>query len=423
MVCSFYPSKGSVFHKSRITQDSSYLWLQCSGMAIPNNRLYTPTFWLLCLSYAFFGGSFNMILPELPSYLSEMGGEEYKGLIIALFTLMAATCRPFSGKLSDKVGRKPVIIFGTIVCLICSFFYPILTSIGGFLLLRLVHGLSTGFSPTGMTAYVADIVPVTRRGEAMGIIGVSMNLGSSVTPPIGSFLATSYSTDIMFYGSALLAMVSGILVIGIKESLNTPEKFSFHQLVLNKGEIIAPNALYPALVCGLSYFGFGVIVTITPDMCEHLGMTNKGLFFTSFTICSVLSRLVAGKISDIYGRIPVMRIAVLLLAISYVFMGYANTPVLLLMASGFVGFSLGIAIPAVFAWTVDRSGDHERGRSLATIFIGLELAIGAGALIGAEIYANNIDQYAWAFVFTSVLTLTALLFVKEGRNYRLLRRA
>jgi len=52
-------------------------------------RLYTTTFGVLCLSYALFGGSFNMIIPELPAYLSSLGGEDYKGLIIALFTLTA----------------------------------------------------------------------------------------------------------------------------------------------------------------------------------------------------------------------------------------------------------------------------------------------------------------------------------------------
>ena len=152
-------------------------------------RLYTKTFFTLCTSYAFFGASFNMILPELPSFLSAMGGEDYKGLIIALFTLTAGLSRPFSGKLADVIGRKPIIIFGIIVCIICSLIYPILSTVSGFLLLRLVHGFSTGFSPTAMTSYVADIVPAHRRGEAMGIIGVSINLGSSISAPWGSFLA------------------------------------------------------------------------------------------------------------------------------------------------------------------------------------------------------------------------------------------
>ena len=94
-----------------------------------------------------------MIIPELPGYLESMGGAEYKGLIIALFTITAMISRPFSGKLADTVGRIPVIVFGSIVCFICSLLYPVLSFVAGVLWIRLLHGFSTGFTPTGQTAY------------------------------------------------------------------------------------------------------------------------------------------------------------------------------------------------------------------------------------------------------------------------------
>ena len=105
-------------------------------------------FGLLCVSNFLFSASFNMMIPELPDYLTKLGGAEYKGLIIALFTLMAGISRPFSGKLTDTIGRVPVMIFGSLVCVVCSLLYPVLTSVAGFLLLRFFHGFSTGFKPT-----------------------------------------------------------------------------------------------------------------------------------------------------------------------------------------------------------------------------------------------------------------------------------
>src|SRR5689334_4090367 len=103
-----------------------------------------------------------MIIPELPAYLTSLGGGEYKGLIISLFTLTAMLSRPFSGRLSDRLGRVPVMVFGPIVCVVCSAIYPIVTTVAGFLVLRLVHGFSTGFKPTGQTAYLSDIIPAER---------------------------------------------------------------------------------------------------------------------------------------------------------------------------------------------------------------------------------------------------------------------
>ncbi len=354
-----------------------------------------------------------MMIPELPSFLEGLGGGDYKGLIIALFTLTAGLSRPFSGKLTDVVGRKPIIIFGMTVCVICSALYPILTTVAGFLILRLAHGFSTGFSPTAITAYVSDIVPVHRRGEAMGIIGVSINLGSSITPPLGSFLANSYGMNAMFFASSFIAILSMLMLLRIKETIDHPIAFHPRILRLHRHDIISRSAIFPALVCGLAYMGFGAIITITPDQCDFMGMDNRGLYFTSFTMCSVLSRLVAGRLSDRIGRIPVMRFAVVLLAIAYYTFGQAETPYGLLAASGFVGFSLGIAIPAVFAWTVDRSEDLTRGKSIATLYIGLEFAIGSGALLGAFLYNNDPSKFALTLTTVAIAPLFALLFIRD----------
>jgi MFS family permease len=72
--------------------------------------LFTLKFCLLCASSFFFSSSFNMLIPELPAFLSSLGGASYKGYIIALFTLTAGLSRPFSGRLTDTIGRVPVFI-------------------------------------------------------------------------------------------------------------------------------------------------------------------------------------------------------------------------------------------------------------------------------------------------------------------------
>lgn len=166
-----------------------------------------------------------MIIPELPNFLSKLGGADYKGFIIAIFTLSAGLSRPFSGKLADTVGRIPLMVFGTLVCVLCSLLYPLLTTVAGFLFLRFLHGFSTGFKPTAATAFAADIVPIHRRGEAMGIMGVSMNLGASLFPPLGSFLVLQYSVDVMFYVSSFIALVSIGMLMGLKETLPIHKNF------------------------------------------------------------------------------------------------------------------------------------------------------------------------------------------------------
>lgn len=381
-----------------------------------DQALYTLPFLLLCISFAFFGGSFNMIIPELPAFLSGLGGADYKGLIIALFTLTAGISRPFSGKLADTIGRVPVIIVGAVVCIVCSLVYPILSTISGFFLLRLGHGFSTGFTPTAITAYVADIVPEHRRGEAMGIMGVSLNIGSSISPPIGSYLVNAYSLDVMFYASSASALISLLILSRMKETLTSKKSFQPSLLKLKRNEIIDKDAILPAIVCGLSYIGFGALITITPDQCEFLGISNKGLFFTSFTVCSILSRLVAGTISDRYGRIIVIKVAIICLCLSHILLGLSNSPAWLLTATGLLGFSLGIGIPALFAWTIDRSQADKRGQAMATLYIGLEVAIGSGALLGAALYDNNAGNFGKTFYIMAFITSLGFLFLRKEKT-------
>jgi len=381
-----------------------------------NDTLYTLSFLVLCSSYALFGASFNMLIPELPSFLTSLGGENYKGFIISLFTLTAGLSRPISGKLSDTIGRVPVMIIGAVVCIVCSLMYPLISGIAGFLFLRLIHGFSTGFTPTAITAYVADIVPDHRRGEAMGILGVSINLGASASPPIGSYLTIVYSLNTMFFVSSGIALLSVLLLVRMKETLPTKEKFRFDMLKLTWHDLIDRNSLIPAAICGLSYFGFGVVLTIVPDQCEYLGMSNKGMFFTSITVFSILSRLVAGKLSDKYGRVVIMTFSAFCLAFSYLLMAFVSSPVELLVASGAIGFSIGLMSPALFAWTIDRSSADNRGKAMGTMYIGLELAIGVGALMSAAIYQNDGARFGSVFFVTAVVTSMAILFLLKQRN-------
>src|SRR5690606_31351454 len=111
-------------------------------------KIFTGQYVLLCLSSLLFFSSFNMLIPELPDYLTGLGGEDYKGWVIGIFTLTAGISRPFSGQLTDRWGRIPVMMIGALVCVVCGFFYPIANTVFLFLVLRLIHGFSTGFKPT-----------------------------------------------------------------------------------------------------------------------------------------------------------------------------------------------------------------------------------------------------------------------------------
>ncbi|HEY9258420.1 MFS transporter [Chitinophaga sp.] len=374
-------------------------------------RIYSLHFILLCLSNALFSASFNMMIPELPAYLTRMGGADYKGYIIGLFTLMAGLSRPFSGKLTDTIGRVPVMIFGSLVCVICSLMYPIISSVGAFLLLRFFHGFSTGFKPTGTSAYVSDMVPVTRRGEAMGMVGLFSTIGMAMGPAIGGFVAVRWNINIMFQLSAVFALLSVVILIGMKETLVNKQRFRFSLLKISGNEIFEPLVWSPVIITFLTYFSYGAILTVIPDFSAFLGISNKGLFYTFFTASSIGIRLLAGKVSDRYGRVPVLKISAVLMAGSMLMMGLAGSSTLLMAAAVLYGISVGLNAPAVTAWTVDLGRPEHRGRALASMYIAMEAGIGLGAYFSAFIYNNQSVNFPLTFYVIAGITLMATLYL------------
>lgn len=372
---------------------------------------YGLQFWLLCASSFLFFASFNMLIPELPDYITSLGGEEYKGLIIAIFTLSAGLSRPFSGKLADTIGRMPVMIVGAVVCFLIGFLYPVLTSVVGFLLLRFFHGFSTGFKPTGTVAYLADIVPVNRRGEAMGIIGMMGSLGMAAGPAVGSWIAANQGMNIMFYTSSGVALLSVIILIGMKETLPNKQPMRLKLLKISFEDVYEPKVIKPSINFLLTAISFGTILIIIPDYSEYLEVKNKGLFFAIFTISSLVVRVLGGKASDKYGREIVLKVAAIGLTIALFLLAFSPTKTYFVISAIVFGLSVGLNAPNIFAWAVDLSDEKYRGRAMATVYVALEIGIGGGALLSSWLYANKSENFQLTFIVCSAFSFAAFLFL------------
>ncbi|MEM1258796.1 MAG: MFS transporter [Bacteroidota bacterium] len=378
--------------------------------------IYNLRFGLLCLSSLLFSSSYNLLIPELPGYLSNLGGSQYIGLIISLFTLTAGLSRPFSGLLTDRVGRRPVMVFGAMVCLICGFMYPILGTVAGFLFLRLLHGFSTGFTPTAIAAYVSDIVPANRWGAAFGIQGVFFTSGLALGPALGSTIKLYYSYDILFYSSSAMAFLSMLLIFKLRETLLERNRFKWGMLKISKNDIISTAVFLPALMTFLAYFSFGMVLTLIPDWSDFLGFRNRGSFFVAFTIASLAIRFLAGSASDRMGRKFIVTIGLLILISALLVMMFLQTKTGLLTAAIIYGLAMGILSPALNAWTVDLSPSNERGKGISTMFIALEAGIGLGALLSGWYYRESYQNIPHTMLGCAFLAMVGLAFLSYWKK-------
>ncbi len=352
-----------------------------------------------------------MLIPELPGYLSRMGGEEYIGLIVSLFTVTAGLSRPFSGRLTDKWGRIPVMVAGALVSGCAALLYPVFTTVWGFLFIRLFHGFSTGFKPTGTSAYIADIVPANRRGEALGISSFFGSAGMASAPAVGSWIFSEYGINSLFYTSSLFAFASVAILAGMKETLHSRQAFRTDMLKLRLDDILDPKVFPPSIVMVLTTLAFGTVVTLSPNFSDYLLIPNRGLFFIVFTGSSLLVRIVGGRLSDRFGRQSVLKFSTLILFISMIIIGLANTKAHYFAGAFLFGLGYGFNSPTLFAWAIDLSTEENRGKAVATLYIFLEVGIGLGALVSGSTYQGMNDRFPWIFGVAGVFSLFAFIYI------------
>lgn len=354
-----------------------------------------------------------MIIPELPDYITSLGGGDYKGFTIGLFTISAGLSRPISGKLADLIGRRPVMIFGGLVCVIVSFLYPLFSSVFGFLLLRFIHGMSTGFMPTGTVAYIADIVPSDRRGEAMGLVGVMNNVGLMSGNALSTSIVSYIGVNNLFLLSGLISIFSISIILWMKETLPKPQRLSFNSFRIKLSDFWDNRAKDPAIVMLMSVMVFGTIITLIPDYSVGLGVNNKGLFVSIMTISTVLVRLFTAKFSDKYGRLLSCKIGTSLYLVGCVLLMIRQVD-FFYVAAVVCGLASGINSPSIFAWVVDVAKGKNVGRSVATLFISLEAGITIGAFSSAYIYDNVFSNFTHVFMFLSGVILLAMAYLFFG---------
>ena len=360
-----------------------------------------------------------MILPELNEYLTDLGGADKKWMILGLWTFAAAFARPFSGKIADNISRKSTMYFGILVSILICFLYPYFLTVTGFLVLRFFHGFSTGFQPTGVTALIADIVPKGKRGEAMGIFGVTISLGFSGGLAMGSPIKAAVGMDGLFLTAALMGVFAFLLIFFVAEE-NVPYKIArankstesiASKIIPKWNEVFAPEVLSPSVIMFLTAMCSGTYMMVVPDFSAHLGMENKGMFYLVNLGFTVITRFVAGKFYDKYGAHRNLNLGLILLIIGALLTGTSTTVTQFLMSGIVFGIAVGITSPAIFAWTADLSNPIFKGRGMSTMFIALELGIAAGNFGTQQIYNNDPANFLNLFLVMSLICLIGIFYL------------
>ncbi|NYV67123.1 MFS transporter [Bacillus sp. Gen3] len=168
---------------------------------------------------------FGIIIPVIPFFAEDMGANPTElGLLMAVYSFMQLISAPIWGRVSDKIGRKPVMKIGILGLSVSFILMAISSQLWMLFIARIIGGLlSSANMPTTM-AYVADITSEEDRGKGMGIIGAATGLGFIFGPAIGGLFSKT-SLNMPFYLAAASSFITFLLVLFVlKESLSKEKR-------------------------------------------------------------------------------------------------------------------------------------------------------------------------------------------------------
>ena len=240
---------------------------------------------------------FGIILPILPYYAQRFGaaGLGY-GAIIGIFSLMQFVATALLGKLSDRIGRRPVLLTTMLVNAVGYTLFAFAGSYWVLFLSRVVSGFAGG-NISAAQAYIADITSPAERSRGMGTVGAAFGIGFSIGPAIGGFSAHylgSTAPGLVAVGLSLANFVSAYFIL--PESLAHEHRVRRPLFDLGHiGEAIARPRLRPLMaVWALVPFAFaGYTVVLPLHASRHLGWHERELAIL-FTIIGVTAATVQG---------------------------------------------------------------------------------------------------------------------------------
>jgi multidrug resistance protein len=329
---------------------------------------------------------FGIVLPLLPGYAAEFSSSETAiGALVASFSLMQFLVAPWWGRLSDRIGRRPVILIGLASSAVSYLLFALARDYWVLLLSRVLAG-GIGATVNVAQAYLADITPADRRARAMGMIGLAFGLGFIVGPALAAL--TSHA-GAMVPGVTASAFCAISLVLGWRYLPETRD----HRPSSQRGPVPWGIAIPPYLVMLLSVIAFAVITVVFPLFTAQvigLGRRETSMFFVLMGVSSaVVQGWLLGKLAPRTGERALMIGGSLLLAI-----GLALTPVAHTLGAGesvrwtvfvlalvFLSAGTGLVWPAAAALLSRRTREEEQGRALGLLHSVASLARVVGPLL------------------------------------------
>lgn len=319
--------------------------------------------------------AFGIVIPVLPHLIEQMlGGNTasaawWVGVFGAVFALVQFISSPIQGALSDRYGRRPVILVSNLGLALDFLFFALAPTLGWLLFARVLLGITAASISTG-NAYIADVTPPEKRAASYGILGAAFGAGFVIGPAMGGVLG-EINIRLPFYvacGLALCNFLYGYFIL--PESL-PPEKRTkltahsfnpFHQILrLRDHAKVFRLASIMTLSAFAHYVLPAVFVLYAAERYDwgagDVGWVLGGVGVASVIVQAGLVRRVVPKI----GEQNALRLGLICGAVGFLWYGLAETGTMFLLGIAIMAF-WGFVNPAAQALLTQSVSDKEQGR-------------------------------------------------------------
>jgi multidrug resistance protein len=364
-------------------------------------------YWIIWTTVALDLVGFGIIVPILGRYAERFGANGLQvGLMFASFSVAQMVFAPILGRISDKVGRKPVIVFSLIGTAVGSFVTGAAGALWVLFLGRILDGAS-GASVAVAQGAVADIAPPEQRARLMGMLGAAFGVGFVVGPALGG-LAALGGPHVPFYLAGSIAAINAVAaIIRLPETKpDTSHITEKHQ----RGTALSPALKRFALVGFLSMLGFaGFEATFSIwgqkqfDFTE--GSASIVFVFVGVTLVAVQGGLI-GPLTQRLGSRKLLRIGLSLVAVGLLLLGLSNTWPLLFVALFLLSLGQGMSGPSGSALVAELAPVERRGEA-----IGFQQSTAAFGRVAGPVMAGALFDHVGIsapFFVSGVLILCAV---------------
>ncbi|WP_214020569.1 MFS transporter [Methanoculleus sp.] len=364
----------------------------------------------------------GVVSPLLPIYAEKLGATGiWLGIIFSAFALSRSVFMPIIGRISDRRGRKRIILIGMFAYAVMSLAYVIADSVYSLTAVRFAHGIASAMVVPIAMAYIADLSEKGREGSHMGNFSISMFLGMGAGPLLGGFLNDAFGLDSVFYVMAALSAFATLLV-GISLPEAKPGSFTVTdgRPVPMSSVLALPSMRGIIVFTFISALGRGGMMVFIPVFGPSIAISASevGIVLSVNTFLMALLQVPMGRITDTGNKVALIVAGSTITAIALAAIPFSGSFWPLLAATSMIGVGSAVQQPAIMALTVDAGRTIGMGTSMGaynTVFgIGMIIA----PLIGG-IFMDFVDIDAVFYVAGAISLLgTGIFAVLMRRSAR-----